>query len=86
MEPFLKIGVTFAVLNLSGRKKIPEEKERLKMLDRWLEIGCSANFKIFKGILLIPVALLLLNPYIILEISSSVQGFIINESLHGFDK
>ena len=86
MEPFLKIGVTFAVLNLSGRKKIPEEKERLKMLDRWLEIGCFANFKIFKGILLIPVALLLLNSYIILEILSSVQGVIKNESLHGFDK
>ena len=42
MESFLKIGVTFAVLSLSG--KIPEEKERLKILDRWLEIDCFANF------------------------------------------
>ena len=70
MEPFLKIGVTFAVLSLSG--KIPEEKERFKILDRWLELGCFANFKIFKGILLIAVALLLLNSDIIFEISSSV--------------
>ena len=68
MEPFLEIGVIFAVLSLFG--KIPEEKERLKILERWLEIGCSANFKIFKGIkgiLLIPVALLLLNSDIMLK-------------------
>ena len=70
MEPFLKNFVTFAVLSLSG--KTPEEKERLKISDRWLEISCFANFKILKGIPLIPIALLLLNSNIILEISSSV--------------
>ena len=66
MEPFLKIGVTFSVSSISA--KIPKEKETLKILERWLEIGCFANFKIFKGILLIPVVLLLLNSDIILEI------------------
>ena len=80
MEPFLKI----AILSLPG--KTPEEKERFKILERWLEIGCLANFKIFKGILLIHVALLLLNSDIILEISSSVHGVIVNELSHGFDK
>ena len=84
MEPFLKTGVTFAVLSLSG--KIPEEKERLKILGRRLGTGYFANFKTFKGILLLSVALLLLNSDIILETSSSVQGVIINESLHGFEK
>ena len=67
LKPFLKIGAIFAVLNLSG--KIPEEKERLKILERWLEIGCFANFKIVKRILLMPIALLLF------KISSSVIKF-----------
>ena len=80
MEPFLKISVPFAVLSHYG--KITEEK---KIFNRWLEIGCFANFKIFEGILLIPPDLLL-NSDIILENSSSIQWFIINESLHGFDK
>ena len=64
---------------LSLSEKIPEGKKRLKTLDRRLEIGCFANFKILKEIWLISKASLLLNSDIILETSSSVQGVIINE-------
>ena len=35
--------------------KTPEEKERLKILERLLKVGCSLNFKLFKGTLLIPL-------------------------------
>ena len=39
--------------------KIPVVKERLYMLHRCLAIGFLANFEMFKGMLLIHVALLL---------------------------
>ena len=45
-----------AIFSLSG--KIPDEKERLKRTDRLFAIQSLANFIIFIGMLLGPIALL----------------------------
>ena len=51
-------GVTLATFNHSGKN--PSLKERLKIWHNWFPIECSTVFKIFNGILLGPLALVLL--------------------------
>ena len=50
------MGITLAVLKIVGY--IPEEKERLKISTRWVEIYFFSNFNILFGILFEPEDLL----------------------------
>ena len=72
-----------AIFSLSG--KIPDEKERLKSTDRFA-IQSFANFIIFAGLLLGPVALLQLRSDIMSMISLFVHKLMKIDSLHGFFK
>ena len=47
--PFLKTGVTLAILNKSGT--IPVEKEALNIIPRGADITCLGAFKIAAGML-----------------------------------
>ena len=73
-----------ADFSLSG--KTPDEKERLKSKDRLFAIQSFTNFIIFMGIVLGPVALLLLRSDIMSMISLFVHDLIKINSLHGFFK
>ena len=73
-----------AIFSLSG--KIPDEKERLKSTDRLFAIQSLANFIIFIGMLLGPIALLLLKSDIMSMISLFVHGLMKKDSLHRFFK
>ena len=73
-----------AIFSLSG--KIPDEKERLKRTDRLFTIQSLANFIIFIGMLLGPIALLQLKSDIMSMISLFVHGLMKKDSLHGFFK
>ena len=72
------------IFSLSG--KIPDEKDRLKSTDRLFAIQSFANFIIFIGLLLGPVALLLLRSDIMSMISLFVHGLMKMNSLLGFFK
>ena len=71
-----------AIFSLSG--EIPDEKERLK--STLFAIQSFANFIVFIGMLLGPVALLQLRSDIMSMISSFVHVLMKKASLHGFFK
>ena len=71
-----------SIFSLSG--KTPDEKERSKNIDRLFAIHSFANFKIFIGMLLDSVALLLLRSDIMSIISLFVHGLMKIDILHGF--
>ena len=73
-----------AIFGLSGRT--PDEKERLKSTDRLFSMQSFANFIFNYGMLLGPVALLLLRSDIMSMISLFVHGLMKKDSLHGFLK
>ena len=73
-----------SVFSLSG--KTPGEKERLKSTERLFTILSFANFIIFIGVLLGPVALLVLTIDIMSMISLFVHGLMKIDSIHGFFK
>ena len=76
---FEKTGKILEIFSLSG--KTPDEKETLKSTDI-----LYANFIIFEGMLLGPVALLLLRSDSMSMISLFVHGLMKIDSLHGFFK
>ena len=72
------MGITLAVLKIVGY--IPEEKERLKISTRWVEIYFFSNFNILFGILFEPEDLLSLREREdIMEITSSLAAGVIKE-------
>ena len=71
-----------AIFSLSG--EIPDEKERLK--STLFALQSFANFIVFIGMLLGPVALLQLRSDIMSMISLFEYGLIKKDSLHGFFK
>ena len=73
-----------SVFSLSGKN--PGEKERLKSTERLFTILSFANFIIFMGVLLGPVALLVLTIDIMSMISLFVHGLMKIDSIHGFFK
>ena len=79
MTLFEKTGKILEIFSLSG--KTPDEKETLKSTDI-----LYANFIIFEGMLLGPVALLLLRSDSMSMISLFVHGLMKIDSLHGFFK
>ena len=79
---FLKIGMTLASLSLDG--KIPEEKDRLIMLERIEEKLSKLEMIIGYGMLLGPVALLSLRDLRTAETSSGVAGTMKKEFVFRF--
>ena len=67
MESFLCSRITLAVLSIE--EKMPEEKEILNILDRWLEMSFLSNVNILVGILLGPTDFLEFNKDMTFSIS-----------------
>ena len=80
LEPFLKTGITFAVLSING--KVSEEKEKLNKSASCKEISCFRRIKILFGILKGAQALVILREDMMLAISSLSVGWINIELLH----
>ena len=73
------MGITLAVFK--GVGYIPEEKERLKISTRCVEISFFSNFNILVGILFGPEDLLSLREDI-MEITSSLSVSVIEKNLN----
>ena len=81
---FKKTGKMLAIFNLS--RKPPDIKKILKITDRLFATQSSTNLIILIGMLLGPVALLLLKSNIVFMISFFVHGLMKINSLHEFFK
>ena len=80
-DPFLKTGITFAILSRSGCA--PDVKERLMRSHKGLEIKFFIHWRIVVGMLYGPEALFLFNWQMIFWISSSSTGVKTNEFVNG---